>query len=116
MTHKNELRRAYEAAYEMYNAAQSSSPDDMAKDFESWYATQSVPHDWRMLPEDLWTHLCDWRTACAYMLSNAPPPTYDADEPAYWKRQLATLARIEAEVRAYDEFVTTQACLKGVDP
>jgi hypothetical protein len=70
---------------------------------------------WRLLPEDLFTHLHDWRTACEHMLSNAPRPTEDQDDAGYWQKQLNTLDKIEAECKAYDKRVADAEWSKRMD-
>lgn len=48
---------------------------------------------WRLLPEDLYTHLGDWRAACIEARENAR----DHDK-AYWDHQLRTLDAVELAV------------------
>jgi len=58
-----------------------------------------VPAGWELLPEDLGTHLNDWRTACRAMA--AIYATDRGDDNSYWKHQLDTLDRIEELLRTH---------------
>lgn len=51
------------------------------------------PDEWMILPDDLWTHLHDWRTACTIAKRC---DTDSADNAAYWQKQIDTLDKIRA--------------------
>lgn len=55
-----------------------------------------VPDGWRLVPEDLLTHLGDWQTACQIAPQHAAPATADSDDTSYWDHQLRTIAKIRA--------------------
>lgn len=60
----------------------------------------AIRDGWKMVPEDLLTHIGDWRTACQIAFDNAGPPTADSDDQSYWVHQLTTLDRIERAIEA----------------
>jgi hypothetical protein len=60
-----------------------------------------VPEGWRLLPEDLATHLGDWRMACK--IASQQPDQQDGGAACYWDHQLKTLNNIEAELSAAKE-------------
>jgi hypothetical protein len=53
---------------------------------------------WVNVPEDLLTHIGDWRRACEIALDAAPPSREDFDDIGYWRKQLATLDEIERQI------------------
>ena len=52
---------------------------------------RSAPREWELLPEDLRTHLSDFRTAVEAMVQNSDPDDY-------WKYQLSVIARIQRQI------------------
>jgi hypothetical protein len=62
------------------------------------YKLLDIPKNWCLVPEDLVTHIGDWRTACTIARKHAAPATVDSDDPFYWEHQLATLDRIKKEL------------------
>jgi len=60
--------------------------------------SNNIPEGWALVPEDLITHINDWRNACEHMLSNAPRPTEDQNDAGYWQHQLDVLDKIEKDL------------------
>jgi hypothetical protein len=65
------------------------------------HPAQVVPEGWRLLPEDLATHLGDWRMACK--IAAQQPDQQDGGAACYWDHQLKTLDNIEAMLSAAKE-------------
>jgi len=57
------------------------------------YAAPQIPEGWEILPEDLRTHLGDFREAMDLAIS------VTGDPEGYWAHQLETLDRVEARIQ-----------------
>lgn len=60
----------------------------------------SIPDDWELVPEDLVTHLNDWREACAIAQKAVQIPCKGAhlDTVAHWQLHIDLLNKIEWEI------------------
>lgn len=60
----------------------------------------AAPDGWKLVPDDIWSHRGDWRTAVEHMCKSSDN---DADDLLYWQHQLETLDRIETMLASQDE-------------
>lgn len=63
-----------------------------------FHPAPTVLDGWKLVPEDLATHLNDWETACRIA------DTHEVDGCGYWKHQLKTIANIKTMLAAAPEY------------
>ena len=70
---------------------------------------------WIELPEDLLTHIHDWRKACEIAMAAAPEPSIDQNDRKYWEHQLITLDRVEAMITERDKQALAASSIASIE-
>lgn len=84
-------RRMAKGLHDALSALSPTTPDTQAPG-----SGETVPAGWRLVPEDLLTHIGDWQAACEIARHHAAPATVDIDDKSYWDHQLRTIAKVRA--------------------